>query len=87
MSKTDPIVYSVARVITEAGALKFTAAPYDTVKYLGLDSMDIIECTTALEEDFGIVINDEMALLMFKKENSVNDIAGIIKKIMETPIE
>lgn len=53
----------------------------ELVSGLGCDSLDIIELTMALEEEFGIRIDDEVAEKLVTVQQVIEHVGGLVKEV------
>lgn len=77
MTKQD-IAIKVIEIIAEMTPDKITVVAENTIQDLGLDSLDIIETSMSLEEEFNINIDDDELESLKTVQNAID---LIIKKL------
>ena len=75
----EDLVSKVSRIV--AGVTGVTAEPQDDLAGLGLDSMQMLEILTALEDEFGIGMGENM----IREFRTVDRIVRIIKDLVAAP--
>ena len=75
----EGLVAKVGRIV--AGVTGVTAEPQDDLSGLGVDSLQMLEILTALEDEFGIGMGENM----IREFRNIDRIVRIIKDMVAAP--